>query len=87
MIGALAVNVLSVVVGGACAVLLFRGHRRNPSRLLLSAALCFTGLALNELALLVDVFALPDIDLVAVRSLPAIAGLAILVRALVKEPR
>ena len=85
MIGALAVNVLSVVVGAACAVLLFRGNRRNPSRLLFSAALCFAGLALNELALMVDVFVLPDIDLVAVRSLPALAGLAVLVRALVKE--
>jgi hypothetical protein len=87
MMGALAVNVLSVVVGAACAVLLFRGNQRSPSRLLLSAALCFTGLALNELALVVDVFVLPGIDLVAVRSLPAVAGLAVLVHALVKEQR
>lgn len=87
MIAASAVHALSVLVGAACAVLLYRAHRRAPSRLLLSAVACFAGLALNDLAVIIDVFVLPDIDLVAVRALPALVGIAILVRALVKEGR
>ncbi|HET7786866.1 MAG TPA: DUF5985 family protein [Myxococcales bacterium] len=85
MIAASAVYVLSVLVGVTCTVLLVRAHARSPSRLLLSAALCFAGLALNDLGLIVDVFVLPDVSIVAVRSLPAVIGLAVLVRALVKE--
>ena len=87
MIPVSAVYVLSVVIGVACAVLLARGHLRSPSRLLLSAAICFAGLALNDVGLIVDVFVLPGISLVAVRSLPALVGLAVLVRALIKEAR
>jgi len=87
MIAPFAVYALSVLVGAACAVLLFKAYRRSPSRLLLSAAICFGGLALNDLGLIVDVFVLPDVSIVAVRSLPAVIGLAILVRALVKEGR
>jgi hypothetical protein len=87
VIAASGVYLLSVVVGAACAVLLFRGHRRARSPLMLAAAFCFVGLVLNDIGLVVDVFALPDVSLVAVRSLPALIGLAILVRALVKESR
>jgi len=87
MNAALAVYLLSVLVGAACCLLLARQHRRNPSRLLLAAAICFAGLALNDLGRIVDVFVLPDISLLAVRSLPALIGLAILVHALVKETR
>ena len=87
MIAPSVVYVLSVLVGAACAVLLFKAHRRSPSGLLLSAAICFAGLALNDLGLIVDVFVLPDVSIVAIRSLPAVIGLAVLVRALVKEGR
>jgi Family of unknown function (DUF5985) len=87
MIAASAVYLLSIAIGVVCCVLLLRGHRRQPSTLLLSAAICFGGFALNDVGLVVDVFALPDISLVAVRSLPALIGVAVLVRALVREPR
>jgi hypothetical protein len=87
MIVASAVYVLSVLIGAACCVLLVRAHQQKPSTLLLSAAICFGGFALNDVGLIVDVFALPDVNLVAVRSLPALIGVAVLVRALVKEPR
>ncbi len=87
MNAALMVYILSALVSAACAVLLFRAHRRAPSTLLWSAGMCFAGLALNDVGLIVDVFVLPDVDLIAVRSLPALAGLAILVRALVREAK
>jgi hypothetical protein len=80
-----AVYVLSLLVGALCAALLFKAHRRAPSPLLLPAAICFAGLALNDLGLIVDLFVLPDVSIVAVRSLPAVIGLGVLVRALVKE--
>lgn len=83
----LAVDLLSVLVGLACALLLLRAHRRAPSRLLSAAALCFLGLALNDASRILDVFVLSQVDLRAVRSLPALAGLLILVRALVAEAR
>jgi hypothetical protein len=80
-----AVYVLSLLVGALCAALLLKAHRRAPSPLLLPAAICFAGLALNDLGLIVDLFVLPDVSIVAVRSLPAVIGLGVLVRALVKE--
>ena len=87
MIVASSIYVLSMLVGMTCSFLLFKGHRRAPSRLLLSSAICFAGLALNDLGLLVDLFVLPDVDLAAVRSLPALAGFTVLVYALIKESR
>jgi Family of unknown function (DUF5985) len=87
VIAASAVYLLSVLVGAVCCFLLARQHRRNPSRLLMAAAVCFAGLALNDIGLIVDVFVLPDVSLVAVRSLPALIGLGLLVHALVKESR
>jgi Family of unknown function (DUF5985) len=53
----------------------------------MASAVCFAGLALNDVGLVVDVFVLPDVSLVAVRSLPALIGLGVLVHALVKESR
>ena len=87
MIPALLTYSLSVAVGLLCAILLFRAHQRSPSRLLLSAAICFAGLALNDLGVIVDLFVFPDVNLIGVRSLPALAGLVVLVRALVREAR
>lgn len=66
----------------ACAVLLLRGYFRGRVRLLLWTGLCFAGLALNNLLLVVD-SRTPTVDLSVWRSLPAVAGLAILIYGLV----
>lgn len=69
-----------------CAVLLFRGYRRNGTRLLLWSSACFLGFFLNNLLLLVDVN-VPLEDLSIWRSLPALAGTLVLVYGLIWETR
>jgi hypothetical protein len=70
-----------------CAVLLARGYRRSRARLLLWSSLCFAGLALNNVLLFIDLRVVPDVDLSVWRSLPALAGLLVLVYGLVWDAR
>lgn len=67
-----------------CALLLLRGHWKTKARLLLWSALCFIGLALNNILLVIDKAA-PQIDLSVERSIPALAGMALLLFGLVWE--
>lgn len=71
----------------ACAVLLLRAYAASRVRLLLWAGLCFVGLALNNVLLFVDMRMVPGMDLSVWRSLPALAGLLLLVYGLVWESR
>jgi hypothetical protein len=66
-----------------CAVLLFRGYRLNRTRLLFWSALCFTGLALNNALLLVDLYIVPDTDLFVLRTSVALAGMLVLLYGLI----
>ncbi len=70
-----------------CALLLARGYRRSRVRLLLWSSLCFAGLALNNVLLFIDLRVVPDVDLSVWRSLPALAGLLVLVYGLVWDAR
>lgn len=81
------VYALCALTSLACAVLLLRGYARNRVRLLLWAGLCFVGLALNNIILLVDMRVVPQIDLSVWRTLPALAGIVILLYGLVWETR
>lgn len=76
------VFILCALTSLACAVLLLRSYFRSRVRLLLWTGLCFTGLALNNLLLVVDART-PSVDLSVWRSLPAAVGLAILIYGLV----
>jgi len=69
------------------AVLLFRMWRRRGTRLLLWSCLCFGGLALNNVFLLVDVEIVPDTDLMLLRSATALASIALLLVGLIWEAR
>lgn len=71
----------------ACAVLLLRGYAASRVRLLLWSGLCFTGLAANNVLLLIDTRVMPTLDLSLWRSLPALAGVALLLYGLVWETR
>lgn len=66
-----------------CALLLARGYRATRARLLLWSSLCFAGLALNNVLLFIDMRVVPSMDLSAWRSLPALAGLVILIYGLI----
>jgi hypothetical protein len=70
-----------------CTVLLARGYRETRARLLLWTALCFAGLALNNIILFVDLRVVPTVDLSVWRSLPAVVGVALLIYGLVWDAR
>jgi hypothetical protein len=81
------VYTLCALTSLACAVLLLRGYASSRVRLLLWSGLCFAGLALNNLLLLIDKRLVPEMDLSLWRTLPALAGLALLLYGLVWETR
>jgi len=80
---ALAIYSLCALVALACAWLLLRAYSRQRYRLLLWSAICFAGLTLNNVLLVVDKIFLPDIDLTVLRLLVALASLAVLIYGLI----
>ncbi|HYR27541.1 MAG TPA: DUF5985 family protein [Thermoanaerobaculia bacterium] len=81
------VYVLCALTSLACAVLLYRGYRRSHTRLLFWSAVCFVGLAANNLLLIVDLRVVPAIDLSAWRLVPALIGVGALIFGLIWETR
>lgn len=71
-----------------CAVLLLRGYRQSRSRLLFWCCLCFAGLALHNILLIIDLKT-PDavINLSHVRALPAVAGVLVMIFGFIWEKR
>ena len=67
----------------ACAFLLFRAYGRSRYRLLLWAGLCFCGLTLNNVLLVLDKVAFPDLDLSLWRTLTAVLAMAVLLYGLI----
>jgi FtsH-binding integral membrane protein len=76
------VYVLCALTSLACAVLVLRSYARSRARLLLWTGLCFAGLCLNNVLLVVD-SRTPTVDLSVWRTLPAVVGIALLVYGLV----
>jgi hypothetical protein len=81
------VYVLCALTSIACAALLLRGYFATHARLLLWSGLCFVGLALNNILLVIDLRVVPTVDLSVWRSVPALAGVALLMYGLVWESR
>jgi hypothetical protein len=80
------VYLLCLAASLLCMTLLIRGYLRTRSRLLLWVALCFVGLALNNLLLVVDLLLTPpELDLRSLRSLTHIGALAVLIYGFVWE--
>lgn len=84
---AIIVYVLCAVTSALCAVLLLRGYMKSRARLLFWSGLCFSGLALNNLLLVIDVRMIPAIDLSLWRTIPALIGISLLIYGLVWETR
>jgi hypothetical protein len=81
---AAAVYVLCALTSLACAILLFRAYQARAVRLLLWSGLAFVGFALGNVMLVVDrVIIGPEVDLGIWRSLPVLAGLAVLIYGMV----
>lgn len=81
------VYILCAATSMFCAVLLFRSYRAQRSRLLFLSTLCFVGLALNSIILVVDLIVLPDADLRLLRTLVAYVSVFAFLLGLVWESR
>ena len=79
------VYILCTVTSTICALLLLRGYRRSRARLLLWSAVCFFGLALNNLLLVVDLRVGVAMDLSVWRMVPAVIGAGALLYGLIWE--
>ncbi|MBL9013089.1 MAG: hypothetical protein JNL83_02870 [Myxococcales bacterium] len=70
-----------------CAVLQVRSYKRQRTGLLLWSSACFTGLALNNVLLFVDLVVVPDVDMSTLRSASALVAIVMLLVGLVWESR
>jgi hypothetical protein len=68
-----------------CACLLLQAWRRSRYRLLLWSGLCFAGLTLNNVAVIVDKFVLAAVDLSLYRTAIALASMIVLLYGLIWE--
>lgn len=82
---AIAVYALCALTSLACAVQLLRVYRAGRVNLLLWTALCFCGLAANNVIMFFDV--LLALDLGTWRKLPAVAGVVLLLHGFVSDSR
>jgi hypothetical protein len=61
-----------------CTFLLLRAYFRSGYRLLLWSGVCFAGLTLNNVLLVIDKLVLPTVDLSAWRAVVALAAMSVL---------
>ncbi|MBW8779465.1 MAG: hypothetical protein JF585_09655 [Burkholderiales bacterium] len=67
----------------ACCALLWRGWRANRARLLFWSALCFAGLTVSNVLLVIDKLILVEVDLSTQRLATTLAALLLLIFGLV----
>ena len=80
------VYLLCMATSLVCLLLLIRAYRRSGIKLLLWSALCFVGLAFNNLLLFIDVVLLPTtLDLLPVRHLTALGAISVLLYGFIWE--
>jgi hypothetical protein len=76
---------LCALTAALCAYLLLQSYRRGGYRLLLWSGLCFAGLTLNNLLLVLDKMIVPDVDLSVWRTSVALAAMLVLLYGLIWE--
>jgi hypothetical protein len=76
------VYILCAATSILCAVLLFRSYLGSRARLLLWSSLCFVGLALNNILLILDLYFVST-DLFYVRTLVALGAMLMLLYGLI----
>jgi hypothetical protein len=74
---------LCALTAGLCTFLLLQAYGRGGYRLLLWSGLCFAGLTLNNLLLVLDKLAFPDVDLSLWRTMTGLVAMGILLYGLV----
>lgn len=80
-----AVYLLCAITSVACAALLVRSYRRQRTRLLMWSTLCFVGLAINNILMVVDLVLVPDLDMSVLRSSTALVAVVLLLIGLLWE--
>lgn len=80
-----AVYVLCVLTSLACTILLLRGYARSAARLLLWSSMCFVGLTINNILLVLDLLVIPDVDLRIWRLGASLVAVLILLYAFIWE--
>jgi hypothetical protein len=76
------VYILCTATSILCAVLLFRSYRASRTKLLFWSSLCFVGLAVNNVMLILDLYVVST-DLFLTRTLVAVGAMAMLVYGLI----
>jgi hypothetical protein len=76
---------LCSLTAALCAVLLLQSYARSRYRLLLWSGLCFAGLTMNNLLLVLDKLVFPEFDLSVWRSAVALAAMCVLLYGLIWE--
>jgi hypothetical protein len=80
------IYLLCLVTSLMCLALLARGYARTGVKLLLWSALCFVGLAINNLLLFVDLVLLPEeVSLVYWRQATTFVSLSVLLYGFIWE--
>lgn len=79
------IYLLCAVAAFLCAFLLLRAYWRGRYRLLLWSGLCFAGLTLNNLILVIDKMVLTGDDLSIWRTSVALVAMAVLLYGLIWE--
>ena len=80
-----AVYLLCAITSIVCAALLVRSYGKQRTRLLMWSALCFVGLAINNILMFVDLVVLPDLDMSLLRSGTALVAVVLLLIGLLWE--
>ncbi len=76
---------LCLATSAACAVLLIRSYTRSRQPLLLWSAIAFTLLALNNLAVVLDMVILTEIDFSLIRQCTSLAAVLVLIYGFIWE--
>lgn len=79
------IYILCAVTSALCLVLLWRSYTRTRVRLLFWSALCFLGLTLNNILLIIDRAIGETYDLSAIRALPALVGVLLLLWGMISD--
>jgi hypothetical protein len=82
---AAAIYTLSALTALACTYLLLRAYFRGRYRLLLWSGICFAGLTLNNVLLVLDKLVFPLVDLSVWRTTVALLSMAVLLYGLIWE--
>lgn len=69
----------------ACAWMLLTSYRRNGVRLLFWSGLCFIGMSLNNVLLVLDKLVFTQVDLLPLRLVSALVALLLLLYGLIYE--